>query len=162
MSSIFRFSKGTKLSWISLASRAKKTFQHISEESHHIVERCFFGSRHGKSQCDALGGLVKNQAAKYVRSRKGTIPDAKALFEFCKNNLAEDTDEKCSHKKRTFFYVEEIQRGSESTKLLTLPGTRSFHNVKAVLPGIIKVRILACFCHGCRSKLIRQCVKMKM
>ncbi|WAR08764.1 hypothetical protein MAR_018722 [Mya arenaria] len=89
--------------------------QYSDGKSHLIVERCFFGSRHGKSQCDALGGLVENQAAKYVKSRKGTIPNAKALFEFCKNNLAEDTDERCSHKKRTFFYVEEIPRDSEST-----------------------------------------------
>ncbi|WAR17871.1 LOW QUALITY PROTEIN: hypothetical protein MAR_032465 [Mya arenaria] len=49
--------------------KSKKPFQHLSEEKH-TMERCFFGSRHGKSACDALGGLVKNQAERFVKSRR--------------------------------------------------------------------------------------------
>ena len=36
-------------------------------------QRCFFGTRHGKSQCDSLGGLVKTSATKHVVAREGKI-----------------------------------------------------------------------------------------
>ena len=132
--------------------KSKKTFQHISESVDHSVEKGYFGSRHGKSLCDSLGGIVKNQAAKYVRSRKGTIPDALALHQFCTKYLTidSDTESSCLHSKRTFFYIDNIPRQSGSDEnLLTVKGTQSYHSVRSVSPGIVQMRKLACFCKSC-------------
>ena len=79
--------------------QSKLPFQHLSETKTHNFERSYFGSRHGKGPCDALGGIIKKQAEMYVRTRKGSIQDAKALFEFCDINLTINTDSKCQHKK---------------------------------------------------------------
>ena len=39
----------------------------------HTTERAYFGTRHGKSVCDSLGGLVKKGASTYVASRQGKL-----------------------------------------------------------------------------------------
>ena len=91
------------------------------------------------------GVWLKNQAANRMRSRKGKIPDAKALYDFCIKNLTIDPDSKtlCLHKKRRFFYIDNIPRELGSNNdFLTVKGTQTFHNVKGVSPGIIKMRLL--------------------
>ena len=79
--------------------KSKLPFQHLSETKTHNFEKSYFGSKHGKGPCDALGGIIKKQAEMYVRTWKGSIQDDKALFEFCDINLTINTDSKCQHKK---------------------------------------------------------------
>ncbi|XP_053391572.1 uncharacterized protein LOC123539851 [Mercenaria mercenaria] len=129
--------------------KSKVPFFHVAETITHKMERAFFGSRHGKSPCDALGGLIKKQAETHVRSRKGTIQSAKALYNFCNENLTLHTNEKCEHKKRVFFYVDEVQRSQLPKDLKTLKGTRQVHHVRRVAPGVVQSRFLSCFCKVC-------------
>ena len=49
--------------------KSKAPFQYLSETEN--AEHVYFGSRHGKSVCDALGGIVKSCATRFVRSRRG-------------------------------------------------------------------------------------------
>lgn len=121
---------------------------HFSTLRNHAMERCFFGSRYGKNQCDARGDLVKRQAEKFVKSRKGTGPDAKALYEFCTRNLTQDSSENCCHKKRVFFYMEKIERDTKPLQLQTVKGTQMIHDVKTFEPGVVKGRELTFFCSG--------------
>ncbi|WAR17069.1 hypothetical protein MAR_031663 [Mya arenaria] len=133
--------------------KSKRHFQHVSESKEPSMERAFFGSRHGKSRCDPLGGLVKKQSETFVRSRKGTIRDAKQMFEFCEANLSLNSGGKCEHKKRVFFYNETIKRDTENKKLKTLKGTHNVHNVRGVEIGKVEARNLSCFCDACRKGL---------
>lgn len=141
--------------------KSKKPFLHLSEERSHSMERCYFGSRHGKSACDALGGLVKNQAERFVKSRKVTIQNAKALFQFCQDQLAVKNT-KCTHKLRTFFYVEEVKRDSIESKLQTVKGTQTFHDVRGVSKGVIIARHLTCFCPGCIQREGQECEHLNL
>ena len=84
----------------------------------------------------------------YVRTQKWSIQDAKALFEFCDINLTINTDSKCQHKKRVFFYQENIKR-DEKSNLHTLKGTQSVQNVRCEETGIVKARHLSCLCKVC-------------
>ena len=67
-------------------------------------EWVYFGLRHGKGVCDALGGLVKNKADQAVPLRQEKIRNAEELYYFCKNNLVQDAKtDNCLHKKRDFL-----------------------------------------------------------
>ena len=81
------------------------------------MERIFFGSRHGKTACDAPGGLVKNQSESFVKRRRGTVSNAKELIDFCQQNLTVKASGKCthSHKISTFLYVEKVNRETEDS-----------------------------------------------
>ena len=129
--------------------KSKLPFLHVSETNTHGMERAYFGSRHGKGPCDALGWLVKKKAELYVKTRKGTIQHAKQLLEFCKENLTIDEGSNCEHKRRLFFYQEKIERSVSDKEVQTIKGTRKIHSVRGVEAGVIKTRHLSCFCHAC-------------
>ena len=59
--------------------KSKVPFFHLSNMEP-VMERSYFGSRHGKGPCDALGGLVKKKAEMYVKTRKETIQNASQLY----------------------------------------------------------------------------------
>jgi hypothetical protein len=130
--------------------KGKNTFADI-EKMTLPTERCFFGSRHGKGPCDALGGLVKNCASRHVKSRKGVIANAEDMLTFANENLARD--EKTN--KRVFFLIsaEEIQeqRNKVKPKTKTVPDTREIHAITNSPDGLRK-RFLACYCSPCRSE----------
>lgn len=130
--------------------KSKVSFQNLSTLDHHF-ERSFFGSRHGKGPCDALGGIVKKGAETYVKSRRGTIRNADEMFTFCEAHLKIGNGSKCEHKRRAYFYFEKINKGKKSENLKTFKGTRQLHSVRAVEPGVVEGRNLSCFCVGCTS-----------
>ncbi|XP_069137185.1 uncharacterized protein [Argopecten irradians] len=130
--------------------KSKIPFQHLAERGKdgNIYERGYFGSRHGKGPCDALGGVVKKAAELYVRSRQGIIQNAQDFYNFCKGNMTIDNTSQCEHKKRVFFFEERINRET-TPELRTIKGTQQLHSVRSVRPGLVKVRKLSCFCRGC-------------
>ena len=133
--------------------KSKTPFSHVAR-SQTSEERAFFGSRHGKGPCDALGGIVKNAATRHVRNRQGIIRDAKEFFEFAQTlTINPNHGEAGCHNKRLFFFVDNIihDKGSDS---VTVPMTRKLHSVKNNLTtdsAILMTRNLACFCTGCIS-----------
>ena len=66
-------------------------------------ERHYFGSRHGKGECDGEIGVLKSVALLAVRRRLAVIPDAQSLYDF---SLAHHTkDSNGEEVKRTYFFV---------------------------------------------------------
>ena len=51
-----------------------------------LVERRYFGSRHGKNFCGALGGTVKSAAKREVKARNATIRNAADFTTSVKQN----------------------------------------------------------------------------
>lgn len=140
--------------------KAKLPFHYLSEAQSSLgvtQERSFFGTRHGKSVCDALGGFVKNAAASHVASRKYVIKDAEELFLLAKEELSLDWD--CStgtHTSRIFFLVEDIVRPVEP-RLIVLKGTQKIHDVKADGVNSLLYRKRSCFCLACLDGHYEDC-----
>lgn len=118
-------------------------------------ERAYFGTHHGKSSCDSLGGLVKNAAVREVAAG-AVLSTTLELYQFCLENLV--IEENCSvtepptvHNLRNFFLVKknQIRRPQKAEDLTTIPGTRQYHHIAKVSDHKIKARTLACFCHSC-------------
>ena len=107
------------------------------------VQKVFYGARHGKSECDALGGTVKNLVARAVASRGVSITDARSFYEVCLQ-----LQERFS-RKREFFLIEEIEE-FVFPALDTVKGTRALHHVRANL-NKLEVRANCCFCEPCLS-----------
>ena len=132
--------------------KSKRPFKDVSKRKK-LYERAFFGSRHGKNPCDALGGLVKSSAERYVKSRRGIISNAEDLYTYCKENLEDQgQSSKCVHKKRTFFYVDDVERPKPNTEenLKFIPGSRQIQSVRSMgITGTVEHRQLSCFCEGC-------------
>ena len=105
--------------------KSKVPFFSLSEMGGEIeVERCFFGSRHGKNLCDALGVTVKTAARREVKARKATIGNAADMVTFCQQNLGLPKQASgCLHKKRWFREVREGNTRITAAKLKTVPGT---------------------------------------
>jgi hypothetical protein len=120
------------------------------------TDRNFFGSRHGKGPCHALGGLVKNCATRYVKSCTGIIANSQDMLKYTLENLEVDKEES----KRTFFLIttEEIQkrRDNKKIKLKPIPDTQDLHAVTNSVDGLIK-RFLSCYCKPCRNGNFAAC-----
>ena len=144
--------------------KSKTPFMDISMSTDDFgfsIERSFFGSRHGKSLCDGLGGVVKTAVLKAVKLRQVTIRDASDMFAFCNAKLKQTYDG-CHHSSpsRSFFYIstQSIQRDrTERTCGKTLTGTRQFLNIVPVSSGVVKTRALSCYCSDCLQGRYEQC-----
>ena len=135
--------------------KSKLPFYYLAKRSPgHDVERCFFGARHGKNPCDALGGIVKQVCSHAVAARQVTIKNSTDMFAFCQRKLLVPVSESgCTHTRRSFVLVDTSDYASRSTvtanMLKTIPGTRSMRSVK---PGVgmtglaISSRNFSCFC----------------
>lgn len=134
--------------------KSKVPFADISNSkaSHGLsVERCYFGSRHGKGLSDGVSGVVKSSARRAVLSCRITINNAEELYNFCNLNLTKDG---CDGQLRTFYLVKqgEIQRDRFITQVKSaLAGTRFLHSVRCVSPGVLDTRVYSCFCDGCMN-----------
>jgi hypothetical protein len=135
--------------------KSKFPFAYVSDpQCGHSYQREFFGSGHGKSSCDALGGLVKRKAISNIAAGNVVIRDSKDLFSFAKDKLTQNYEctgtEGSQHKSRIFIYIENITRPSEPLKLDPVPFTRLLHSVRAGdQKGIVRYRNNSCFCEGC-------------
>ena len=98
------------------------------------VERCFFGSRHGKGPCDGESAVVKHHAATAVKAKQAIISTAKDFFEYGANGpLTKNPDpNKCSHFVRKFIWVpaDMIERNRPTRMMKTVKGTKEFPSHK--------------------------------
>ena len=137
--------------------KARYPFMNLTRCGPFTRQRIFFGSHHGKSQCDGLGGVVKSAATVHVASEKGLIRNAKEFFLFADQHLAFDMECPASHKSRKFFFIDRISRPKKAPEVLAVPQTRMVHDVRAVVKGCIDVRELACFCVSCLQNESEHC-----
>lgn len=116
------------------------------------VERCYFGARHGKNPCDALGGVVKQATTRAVQARQVVIQNALDFFTYCTNHLCvERTESNCSSS-RNFFLISASDIPKKSSDgLKTLPGTMKLHSIIPMGDGVLSVRELSCFCPRCSA-----------
>ena len=120
-----------------------------------MLERHFFGSRHGKNDSDGASGVIKSSVRRAVLAGRCVISNAEDLYDYCNKKLlklAVDTEGKCQHVRRSFFHISNINRvRPERCPSATIKGTRSFHSVKTAAPGAVLSRNLSCLCEGCRD-----------
>jgi hypothetical protein len=114
--------------------KAKLPFEHVrtsSETLGHSSERCYFGTRHGKSECDALGGMLKSAARRYVATRLGLIRSTDEFFAFCKTTYEQEVNcGKGEHTSRLIFRVDSIVRPAKKETLQPIPGTQKLHQIR--------------------------------
>lgn len=123
------------------------------------IERNFFGARHGKNPCDALGGLVKNSATRAIQSRRHVIQNAYDFFNYACNYLTKESSSSCDHMKRTFQLIcasDMPQEIPDAAALKTIPGTRKLHSLRPTERGL-KVRNLSCYCRQCLRDDFENC-----
>ena len=51
------------------------------------TQRNYFGTRHGKSSCDACTGRVKQAVSRLVKSGQAVIDDAQSFYDACIQHL---------------------------------------------------------------------------
>ena len=92
------------------------------------VEKASFSSNHGKSLCDASGGVIKIMAKQAVVSGRTIIHNASDLFAFCVANLvlpsADGPNRSCVHTMRSFVKLDscDIDRVTTSSQMKTVKG----------------------------------------
>ncbi|GFS11672.1 hypothetical protein ElyMa_004839700 [Elysia marginata] len=127
------------------------------------IVRAYFGSRHGKSPCDACGGVVVEQD---ILPRQALIKDAKTTFKHCQklHSLPEEepSPTMCCHKRRVFSLVQEenIDRSMPFSELQTVEGTRKLHSLRRVRKNTIQTRNLS-FLHCLFGEKKEGCVNSK-
>ncbi|GFO35195.1 hypothetical protein PoB_006170000 [Plakobranchus ocellatus] len=53
-----------------------------------MLRDAFFGARHGKNPCEALGGFLKQAAFRAVKYRQIIVQSAQDLYDFLKKELS--------------------------------------------------------------------------
>ena len=66
--------------------KSKMPFYHLSTTSAPEVSRAYFGSRHGKSPCDACRGVIKTAVDEDIMAREVIVQNAEAMHTHCVNN----------------------------------------------------------------------------
>lgn len=87
--------------------KSKLPFHHLGSENWGVdLERCFFGSRHGKSECDAAGSIKRVIEDDILTG--ATIQNASDMYQYCTEHhtLPEELNESCCHTKRSFRLIQ--------------------------------------------------------
>ena len=148
--------------------KSKLPFYHLSNACDKVaMERCFFGSRHGKSACDACGGVIKSAVDDDIRTGECIVQNAESMYQHCCENFMlptpNDHPAGCCHTKRSFKLVttSQIDRSISSSSVMTVPGTRQLHSLKGMGNNTLATRRLACFCHPCLQDKPEECLNKK-
>ena len=134
--------------------KSRLPFYHLlqMQSTSMTVEKAFFGSNHGKSLCDASGGVIKIMAKRAVISGCTTIQNDSDLFAFCDANLvlpsADGPSRGCVHTMRSFVKLDsyDIDRGTTSSQMKTVKGTMQVHSVQVSSNGSLMLRDRVCVC----------------
>ncbi|XP_069115710.1 uncharacterized protein [Argopecten irradians] len=123
------------------------------------VERCYYGSRHGKNRCDGEAGVIKSNARRAVKSG-AIIKDALTFFEVVKSLEKTPTGTQCKHSLRKIIFVHshEIQRERPDRNAKTLAGTRKIHSLRGLSRGELATRRLSCFSEECVGLKYEKCL----
>ncbi|KAJ8300925.1 hypothetical protein KUTeg_022444 [Tegillarca granosa] len=135
--------------------KSKGPFADLCFSEMHI-NRNYFGSEHGKGECDGEGGTVKSAVDRAIGGRKVVIRSAE-MYLYCKENISLDTP----GSKRSFAYVtkNEIERDRPNTNVCTLASTRQIHQIQNKQGAYTMLtRNLSCFCANCMNNNSKVCV----
>jgi hypothetical protein len=143
--------------------KSKKPFYDISQshkENDHIVERNYFGTRHGKGPADRLAAVVKQATSQAVKADGLVVKNAQDMFAYLEREMTIDKGNGCQHKLRKFFLVQDIER-KEEEKLKRIVGTMDLHCVAGVCQGVVKVREKSCYCYMCIDGRSDLCINVE-
>ena len=98
------------------------SFEDISKSVSRLgvkVKRAYFGAQHGKGQSDGATAVVKSSVRRAVIQGEN-IPDAAAMYSYCKENLARPRPasmepEECCHSRCIHFIMCQVSTGRTST-----------------------------------------------
>ena len=133
--------------------KSRLPFHTIRElSSEFVIERCFFGERHGKSECDSAGGVVKSFLTRSAACGHH-LSNAQEIVTFLNNSFTLLHDCPKSLNSRTFHLVESrhLNRRLTSSSIPLLPGTTKLHSLKNIDDHFVAVRPFSCFCTSCLS-----------
>ena len=101
------------------------------------TQRNYFGTRHGKSSCDACTWRVKQGISRLMKSGQAVINDAKSFYDTCIQHLEKPfvQSDKCQHCILTFELRNKIAKRPSTLQLV---GSK-----------ILNFRKFACCCYGC-------------
>lgn len=126
-----------------------------------VIERSYYGSRHGKNRCDGEGGILKNKVTRAIKNGEVVVNSAEKFAAYCKKTLTKGklNGNQCNHKRRTIIYIkkEDIDHNRQFIDVKVLKGTRKLHSVRGVEKGVILTRRLSCYCTACLNHTYDQC-----
>ena len=139
--------------------KGKHSFYFLSEYRVQ-VERNFFGSEHGKNECDGITGQISIQYNTAVKADEVIISNANDL----KNYLCTVHN---NDKSKIFKLIEKdnkelecIRKAFDEVNVKVLSGkcTRTLHQIKAgEKSGNLLTRPLSCFCDNCSQEDYENC-----
>ena len=95
------------------------------------TQRNYFGTRHGKSSCDACTGRVKQGVSRLVKSEQAVVDDAQSFYDTCIQHLEKPLvqSDKCQHHILTFEMHKKIVKRPSTLQLVGIPDTRKLHQI---------------------------------
>ena len=109
------------------------------------IHHNFFGSNHGKGECDGLGATLKT-ILKYAQQAGITLDDPRAIYQhLLALHVIEDGDEE-NRLPRFFMYIdkEDVKQNRPSVKRVV--GMKSFHSFLGRPGGMVEACELSCYC----------------
>ncbi len=124
-----------------------KNFMNMINLLHHFqdfsfeAEWHFTATAHGKSECDALGAVVKRSAKLHSLRGQGLIRNANELFTFCENHLKSNTLKFIFVPSQDVLdFIQEKNLKGRYSQGKTIPGTRSFHSFIPLTSTTLRMR----------------------
>ena len=124
------------------------------------VERHFFGSEHGKNECDGVTGIISSKYKRAVKSDDCVISNAHDLTNFFCKTFENDKSKMFKLVEKEDKDLESIIKASENIDVQVLSGTctRTLHQIKASEKhGRLLTRPYSCFCIFCLNDDFNNC-----
>lgn len=115
------------------------------------TNRSYWGENHGKGPADAVIGTVSQVMRSAIARNKTSVSHGIDMVIYLESQLGtglyDSSQLLCQHYRRTFVFVDTIQRQLKQLNLKTLKGTREFHCIENTgVPGVIQIRRSSCMC----------------
>ena len=108
-----------------------------------LVEKIFFGAHHGKSECDALGGVAKNLVNRDVTRHPDLLVKNAEDFVVLSRRISK-------HQNRQYILIKKDDIPSLQLPIHpSIKGTRAIHHSR-VVNGVLQARENLCAAECCR------------
>ena len=144
--------------------KGKKSFYYLNKFKVPI-ERNYFGTEHGKNECDATTGMLKLQYNNAIKADDCVISNAHDLTEYFIETYKNDKSKFFRHVHKDDKDLLAIFKAFESVNVQVLSGacTRTLHQIKAGKgKGCMLTRPFSCFCTYCLTNDLDKCINKKI
>ena len=128
----------------------KTTFNYLAN-SKITTQSNHFGTRHGKSSCDACTGRVKQGISRLVKSGQAVIDDAQSFYDTCIQHLEKPLvqSDQCQHHRLPFELHKKIVKRPSTLQPVGIPDTRKLHQIGNTGGKVLNFRKFTCCCYQC-------------